>query len=147
MDRNILPPLDKFNHALDLQIRFNDVDVLGHLNNTVYFSFYDTGKALFFESVLDEPMEWKRVECVIANIDCAYISPIYFGEQIQVLTRCKYIGEKSFTLEQVIIEKSTLEIKSCADTVMVSINPTTKQSKEIPPAYRRAMEKAMKAVE
>ena len=37
-------PMDtsvQFRHTLPLQIRFNDVDTLGHVNNTVYFSFYD----------------------------------------------------------------------------------------------------------
>ena len=34
----------KFNHTLPIQLRFNDVDKFGHVNNTVYFSFYDLGK-------------------------------------------------------------------------------------------------------
>ena len=34
----------QFHHVLPLQIRFNDVDKFGHVNNTVYFQFYDTAK-------------------------------------------------------------------------------------------------------
>ena len=33
-----------FRHTLPLQLRFNDIDLLGHVNNSVYFSFYDAGK-------------------------------------------------------------------------------------------------------
>ena len=33
-----------FRHTLPLQLRFNDIDLLGHVNNSVYFSFYDLGK-------------------------------------------------------------------------------------------------------
>ena len=29
-----------FRHTLPLQLRFNDIDLLGHVNNSVYFSFY-----------------------------------------------------------------------------------------------------------
>ena len=29
----------QFNHTLPIQLRFNDVDKFGHVNNTVYFSF------------------------------------------------------------------------------------------------------------
>ena len=36
----------KFNHTLPIQLRFNDVDKFGHVNNTVYFSFYDLSKPL-----------------------------------------------------------------------------------------------------
>ena len=38
-----------FRHTLPLQLRFNDIDLLGHVNNSVYFSFYDLGKARYFE--------------------------------------------------------------------------------------------------
>ena len=51
MNPNNLPTLDLFHHRTPLQLRFNDVDVLGHVNNTVYFSFYDTGKAIYFSDV------------------------------------------------------------------------------------------------
>jgi len=40
-----------FHHTLPIQLRFNDVDKFGHVNNTVYFSFYDLGKTEYFASV------------------------------------------------------------------------------------------------
>ena len=144
MDIKTLPPLSDFFHAIDVQIRFNDVDILGHLNNTVYFSFFDTGKAYFFEKAFHRKMDWKNVECVVANIDCAYHAPIYFGEDIEVLTRCSHVGEKSFMLQQVIVEKNTREVKAAANTVMVSINPATKQAVEVPEHYRKGLEDSMR---
>ena len=41
----------QFHHVLPLQIRFNDVDKFGHVNNTVYFQFYDTAKTDYIASV------------------------------------------------------------------------------------------------
>ena len=41
----------EFHHTLPIQLRFNDVDKFGHVNNTVYFSFYDLGKTDYFASV------------------------------------------------------------------------------------------------
>lgn len=144
MNPNTLPPLSEFGHSVDLQIRFNDIDILGHLNNTVYFSFYDTGKAYFFQSLVGERLDWKRVETVIANVDCAYVSSIYFGENIEVMTRCAGVYDKSFKLQQVIVEKDTREIKSCAETIMVSFDPDTKTSIPIPPHWREALERSMR---
>lgn len=144
MDISTLPALDAFDHSVDLQIRFNDIDILGHLNNTVYFSFYDTGKAYFFEHMLGGDIEWRKVETVIANVDCAYVAPIYFGDQIAVYTRCMYISEKSFRLQQVIVEKRTGELKSACETVMVSYDPEARQSVPLSDRYRTALEKTMK---
>ena len=36
--------MEKFRNVVPLQIRFNDVDKFGHVNNTIYFQFYDSGK-------------------------------------------------------------------------------------------------------
>lgn len=139
MDPKKLPPRKYFTHSVDLQLRFNDVDVLGHLNNTIYFSFYDTGKAYFFEHIMNSPMQWKHVDCVIANVDCAYISPIYFGEQIQVWTRVSEIHDKSFRLQQMLVEKNTGELKSACESVMVSLDPDTKQAVPMKEEWRRAL--------
>lgn len=139
MDSHKLPPLSEFEHSVDLQIRFNDIDILGHLNNTVYFSFYDTGKAYFFQHIMKGKMDWRKVETVIANVDCAYISSIYFGEEISVYTRCAGVYDKSFLLQQVIVEKNTGEIKSAAETVMVSFDPVAKRSMPVPDHWRRAL--------
>lgn len=138
-----LPPLSDFKYRTDLQIRFNDVDVLGHVNNTVYLSFYDTGKAYFFSEIHERIIEWKRVETVIANIDVAYVNPTYFGDHIAVYTRCMSIGDKSFRLQQVIADTNTGEIKSAAETVMVCFDPTALHSMEMPEHWRYALIRSM----
>ena len=144
MDPQTLPPISEFYHSVDLQLRFNDVDVLGHLNNTVYFSFYDTGKAYFFEHALGHPVDWRHVETVIANVDCCYISPVFFGEEIKVYSRCMWIHEKSFQIQQVIVEKNTGQVKSAAESVMVSFDPHTQKAVPLPKAWREALERTMR---
>jgi len=139
MNPNDLPTLDLFHHRTPLQLRFNDVDVLGHVNNTVYFSFYDTGKAIYFSDVRGKSVDWKHVDTVIANVNCAYIAPIFFGEEVEVLTTCISISEKSFKLLQIIREKNTGEVKSLCETVMVSYNPDTITSQPLPDEWRKML--------
>lgn len=131
------PSIDQFRHHCDVQIRFNDIDILGHVNNTVYFSFYDTGKAYYFNAVRRGQMNWQEVDTVIANVNCAYISPIIFGEKIEVYTRCEAIHDKSFHLRQMLVNKETGEVKSMCETVMVSFNRATKKSCSVPADWRR----------
>lgn len=139
MDPNTLPDISLFRCVTPVQIRFNDVDVLGHVNNTVYFSFYDTGKAYYFEAVQGKKVEWKHVDTVIANVNCSYLAPIFFGEDIEVLTRCLSLHDKSFRLQQLIREKNTGQIKSFCETVMVSFDPATGHSHSLPDYWRRML--------
>lgn len=143
MNPHNLPSPSEFGHSADLQIRFSDVDVLGHVNNTVYMSFYDTGKALFFTDILERKVDWKSVDTVIANIDCCFVAPIFFGEKIEVLTRCEAIREKSFEVMQMIVEKDTRAVKSACRTVMVCFDHATQGSMEMPEMWRTALEKSM----
>lgn len=123
--------ISDFRHRIPVQLRFNDVDVLGHVNNTVYFSFYDTGKARYFSEVLKNDIDWQKVDTVIAQVNCSYISPIVFTDEIDVCTRCVHIGEKSMILEQVLVDRKTEILHSVCRTVMVGYNPNTKESEPI----------------
>ena len=144
MNPHKLPSISEFKYHTDLQIRFSDVDVLGHVNNTVYLSYYDTGKAWFFSEIHERLIEWRKVETVIANIDCCFISPIFFGEEVEVYTRCESISEKSFKLLQVIALKGSKEIKSACETVMVCFDPLSQNSIKMPDHWRMALEKSKK---
>ncbi|MBO4965071.1 MAG: acyl-CoA thioesterase [Muribaculaceae bacterium] len=140
MNPKNLPDISEFRHHYDLQIRFSDVDILGHVNNTVYLAFYDTGKAHYFRDVRKSSFDWSDVETVIANVNCAFVSPIVFGEEVEVLTRCEEIHDKSFKLLQVLREKNTGEVKSVCETVMVGYDVKEKQSMPISREWRESFE-------
>lgn len=134
-----LPSPSEFKHRVDLQVRFNDIDILGHLNNTVYFSFYDTGKAYYLEAVQGGEMDWQRVESVMANVDCAFIEPVYFGADVEIVTRCESMGKRSMTLFQMLVDKKTQRVKSVCRSVMVSIDPDTKRPVPMPEKWVRGI--------
>ena len=41
-----------YKHSMPVQIRFNDVDQYGHVNNNAYFAYYDLGKQDYLMHVL-----------------------------------------------------------------------------------------------
>lgn len=135
------PPPEVFRNRVPLQIRFNDVDVLGHVNNTVYLTFYDTGKAYYFTDVLGRRVDWKHVDTVVANVNCSFISPIVFGEYPEVLTTCLYYSEKSFKLLQMIRDSKSGEVKSVCETVMVSYDALKKESVPLSEEWKKALER------
>lgn len=46
-------PTQPFRTVLPLQIRFNDIDLLGHVNNEMYFAYMDLGKMRYFQEMMD----------------------------------------------------------------------------------------------
>jgi acyl-CoA thioesterase FadM len=55
IDLNNLPSPADFRHCTPLQLRFNDVDVLGHVNNEMYFAYMDLGKMRYFQDMSTIP--------------------------------------------------------------------------------------------
>lgn len=139
MNPHELPSLDIFTSRLDIQLRFSDVDVVGHVNNIVYLQFYDTGKAMFMTELLGRSISWKEVDTVVANIDCAFISPIFWGEKIEVLTTCTFIHDKSFKLLQMLRNSETGEVKSLCESVMVSFDPNTQKAAPLSDEWREKL--------
>ncbi|WP_245207040.1 thioesterase family protein [Barnesiella sp. WM24] len=129
-----------FRHEVPLQIRFNDIDMLGHLNNSVYIQFFDLGKSSYFQAVLPDGVDWKRINIVVANINCDFFAPTYITEPIAVRTTVTRMGEKSFSLEQRIVNTATEEVKCIGKTIMVGFDLTTGKSAPIEQKWIDALE-------
>ena len=120
-----------FKHEVPLQLRFNDIDLLGHVNNSVYFTFYDLGKARYFEAVRREHIDWKKADVVVANVNADFLSPIFSREPVAVRTTVEEIGNKSLRMLQQIVNTQTGEVKSICRTVMVGFDIARGMAAEI----------------
>ena len=83
---------EQYYHSLPIQIRFNDVDRYGHVNNNSYFAYYDLGKEEYLRNVLKMDYRNSDVVPVIANINADFILPIFYGDEIIIETRVSHIG-------------------------------------------------------
>lgn len=108
-----------YKHTLPLQIRFNDVDKFGHVNNTVYFSFYDLGKTEYFASVCPN-VNWSKDAIMVVHIEVDFLSQIFSSDNIAVQTTVSEIGNKSFRLAQRLIDTQSGDIKCICHSVMVT---------------------------
>ena len=129
-----------FRHRTPIQIRFNDLDAYQHVNNNVYFSFYDLGKENYFSSVLCPDFRLQPVVPLVASIHADFIEPIFYEDQIVVETRVSRLGNKSFTLQQRAVNQVTERVVCQAETVMVCVDLKKGHSVEIPDSYRHAIE-------
>lgn len=129
---------NEFRNVVPLQIRFNDVDKFGHVNNTVYFQFYDTAKTDYIASVCNG-VDWERLAIVVVKIDAEFVAQIKANDHIAGRTRVVKIGNKSFHLEQDVIDVDTQEVKSRCFSIMVLYDLEHQQTIPIPDEWRQAI--------
>jgi len=128
-----------FKHTLPIQLRFNDVDSLGHVNNTVYFSFYDLGKTTYFAKLKEKNPTLEDTAIVIVNLQADFLSPIFAAEQVAVQTTVVKIGNKSFKMYQRIINTATNEVKCVCTTVLVGFDKNSNTSQPITSEWKHAI--------
>ena len=104
-----------------IQMRFADVDMLGHVNNVNQQHYFDVGKSDFFAQVLDPAPNWKQEGLITVSTYNDYLAQIRYGEPIAVLTRIEKVGNKSFTLFQQIVNTATQEVKTQIHSVVRAV--------------------------
>ena len=127
-----------FRHILPLQIRFNDVDKFGHVNNTIYFQFYDTAKTDYIATVC-KGIDWGHLAIMVVKIEAEFMAQIKADSRIAGRTRVVKIGNKSFHLEQDVIDVDTQEVKSHCISVMVLYDLENQKTIPLPDEWRRAV--------
>lgn len=125
-----------------VQLRFNDIDMLGHLYNGQYQHLYDLGKSDYFEKVMNIDHNWHVTSdgFITATTTNTYYIPVELHEQIEIQTTVESIGTKSFTFYQRMISLADGSVKSDSRTVIVCYNPLEKQTFPIPQQWRQAIE-------
>lgn len=134
-----IKPDENIRHRVALQIRFNDIDRFGHLNNSVYIQFFDMGKLAYFKQFMNGSFDTESTIPVVANINCNFFQPTMPDEQLEVRTTMKSLGSSSLTLHQEIVSDKGV-LKCAADTVMVNIELASGVPTPISDAWRAAFE-------
>ncbi|MCM1293443.1 MAG: acyl-CoA thioesterase [Bacteroides sp.] len=122
-----------FHHCLDLQTRFTDIDLLGHVNNNVYLSMMDLGKLDYIKTISKGTMTVRDIRSVVVNVNCDFFEPAYFDEPLQVWTAVTHVGTRSFVIEQRIINSSTGHTKCIGRTTLAGFNPATAKGADLDP--------------
>lgn len=126
-------------HRVPIQLRFNDTDALGHVNNSTYFSFYDLGKTEYFRTVRGYNIFKNEIDIVVAHAEVDFIEPVFLTDEISVQTSVSKMGNKSFSLDQQIIDLKSGAVKCKCTTVMVGYDFKTKKTIPISEEWRKAI--------
>jgi acyl-CoA thioester hydrolase len=127
----------KYFHVTPIQIRFNDIDKLGHVNNSVYQQYFDLGRVEYFNQVLVEDMDWEVEGLILASITIDYIKPIEMHEKIFTRTKIYHLGNKSIKMCQELYNETTGEVHATSKSTMVGYSNKTKSTLIIQERWRR----------
>ncbi len=93
----------EFVYEHPIEVRFNDTDALGHVNNAVYLTYFEAARAGYYAKVTGAPFgtgaQAAERTFVIAEAQLTYRAPAFFGETLLVGCRFGWTSRSSFGIE------------------------------------------------
>lgn len=136
---DIINHLDSFKYKTEIETRFADFDMFGHVNNAVYFTYLEVARSKYWNVAIK--WDWKKTGVVIAQASLDYILPILIDDKISMYVRTSRIGNSSFDLEYLLVKQEHGKEVACSKgkTVCVAFDYHTKAACPIPENERTRM--------
>jgi acyl-CoA thioester hydrolase len=132
-----------YKHKTPIQIRFKDVDRLGHVNNANHITYFELARVDYFNVLMgDLKIDWESESLILAKMEMEYKQPILLEDQVFCYTWVSRIGSKSFDMSCSIVRViNGVEVEAAKGlAVIVCFNYKTNQSILIPEAWKVKME-------
>ena len=115
--------LEPYNYIYPIGMRWQDLDMMGHVNSAVYVTYQEQARLKYFLDHIEQ--DWSKFGMVVANINIDYRQEIKYTHKPEIAIRCSRLGTKSLTFEYLMIERKQEDVTlfSTSSTVLVAINP------------------------
>ena len=117
-----------------VEIRFADIDAMGHVNNAVYFSYFEQARMAYFKERVARIWDWNEDGVIVARNEIDYIYPVFLNDRMNIRLWVDYVGSKSFSVCYRVVVGERL----CASgkSVLVCFNHKKKATQVLPEAWK-----------
>ena len=129
----------RFQHFVAITTRWMDNDVYGHLNNVIYYSFFDTAvnEFLIEHGALD--IETSTSIGLVVHTECDYFSSLAFPGRVEAGLRVSATGSSSVSYEIGLFGAGEAMSAACGRFVHVYVDRQTRRPVPLPEALRNAL--------
>ena len=130
-----------YRHTREITTRWMDNDAYGHVNNVVYYSFFDTvvNAWLIERGALD--VAHGQIIGFVVETGCHYFAPLSYPETVTAALRVAHIGRSSVRYEVALFSSASDEAAAQGHFVHVYVNRSDRRPVgSLPAALRQALE-------
>jgi acyl-CoA thioester hydrolase len=129
----------EFLHFEEIDTRWMDNDAYGHVNNVVYYSWFDTAvnRFLIVNGVLD--IHKGGVIGLVVETQCNYFASVAFPDRIRVGVTVSKLGNSSVRYDVGIFRQDEEIASAQGHFVHVYVDRETRKPTDIPAAMRKLL--------
>jgi acyl-CoA thioester hydrolase len=134
---------DGYHYFQPIPTRWMDNDVYGHVNNVVYYSYFDTvvNQYLIQRGALD--IEDSQVVGLVVETGCQYFASIAFPDVVIAGLRVAKVGNSSVRYEIGIFRNAEPSASAQGFFIHVYVDRTTRRPASLPAKLRAAVEQIL----
>lgn len=116
-----------------VEVRFKDVDAMGHVNNAVFVTYFEQARASFFRDVFGV-RRVEDIDFIVARMEVDYLRPVRMEDEARVRLGLSRVGTTSFTVEYLLTAGG--ETAARGRSIQVFFDYARREKKPVPEAFR-----------
>ena len=134
--------LKTFPVVAKLPVIWGDMDSFQHVNNTIYFRYFESARIQYFKALgWMDSVEKLPIGPILGSTSCRYRIPLTYPDTGYAGAKITEIDEKHFTMEYLIVSEQHPETVAEGTGVVICYNYQKKQTTQIPVFIYHAIEK------
>ena len=126
-----------FEYETELQVRFRDLDAMGHVNNAVYATYLEQARVDYYADVLGVGLD--DIDTVLVNLEIDYRHEVTLADEtVTVAMGVRSIGESSVVVGYEL--RAGDRVAATAETTQVYVDPEAGTSRSLPEDWVEKME-------
>lgn len=131
----------EFLHAVD--VRWGDMDALGHVNNAKYFTYSESARIAFLDELFaGDPQFMDRHGPILAAISCDYHEQVHYPARLELGVRIAGMGRSSVQLQCPVFQQGKTEAVADIQATIVWFDYAEQKTVPVPQLLRNCYKQA-----
>lgn len=135
-----MPDRSDYHVVITLPVQWGDQDLFGHVNNTVYFRWFESARIAYLNQIKMPRPEHEHTGPILAAINCNYRRQLTFPDNVEIGSRITRIGRTSVTMNHSLWSLEQQALAADGDSTIVMFDYETQRPVPVPDSIRRAIE-------
>ena len=130
---------DGYSLSVPMEVRFRDLDSMGHVNNAVYLTYFENARIAYWRAVPGVRSR-RNLDYILARAECDFRSPVTLDDELCCHIRVAWFGRTSFAFEYLLREERTGRVAAEGRTVQVMFDYAARKAEPLDPEVKATIE-------
>jgi acyl-CoA thioester hydrolase len=141
-------PLADFKVVIDQPVAWGDMDSFGHVNNVAYFRYFENARVEYFQRIgWWEYLQQTGIGPIVGATQARFRRPVKYPDILRAGAKVVSFGTDRFTIRHVLVSRTSGELVTEGDAVVVCIDYRANAKVSVPDPLRKRIEELEASVE